>query len=784
MRTLFSFDPLIPLPQAVAFALAAAALAVWLYVQSARGKTDSPIATRVLTFLRLLVVIGLSLLLLNPVWTSAAREQGKPPVLILLDTSESMTVKDMGNERRFDVARRAALDETLLRTLSAKHTPMFFSLGETATRQEVSSLRTGVEPTGAATHLAEAISAAINAAGPANSGAVVLVSDGRNNGEIDPVQIARQAKTRHFPIFTTCVGTQRQGQDVIVLNRRPQVFAAPDQNITLTAEARSIGYPGVTAQAQLTKDGKVIATKPVVLDDRKPVTLSFGVTEHKPGTYRYGISVVPLPNEGTPSNNRCSVFLQVDPQHARVLVLEGRPTWDAKFFIQALHTDPIIEVDAIFKLSDKKYFAVKGTAEAGSAPAGSTPPENSASAAPGTGAGGGTPPRATPPDPERATGSSDMPAVEAHAVKIPTTAAELAKYDVVVIGKGFEEFYDEKSVAAVKQFVSEHAGSVIFLRGKATENTALTALEPIQWSDDQIRDIRLQVTEEGASHPAFNFREGADSRAVVQKLPKLISATRVQGEKALAVVLARAGESTGGRQSEMAVLAYQNYGQGKVVSLVGQGLWRWAFLPPELKDYAGCYSEFWTQLVRWLVNQSDFLPGQDVTLRTDRATYSLGDAVNLLAYVRGAGKSAVTLPPVKITSPGGEQTSLQLGKAGGQQADFIGSYKPAAPGEYLITMARQRSAPILVPFSVFPGREEKIITAADPELMRQIALAGGGETLTPAQLPELSSRLQEAQAMMVTRHETRTAWDKSWVLGTLLALLTIEWALRRRWGLL
>jgi hypothetical protein len=769
VRTIFTFDPLIPLPQAVAFTLAAAALAVWLYLRGRDGRDQR--ATRALTALRAVVVLGLGLLLLNPVWTSAAREQGKPPVLILLDTSESMAIKDAGNERRFDAAKRAVLEDSFIRSLSAKHNPTFFSVASTAARQDLGSLHTSVQPNGTDTHIGESLTAAISAAGGAGSGSVVLVSDGRNNGELDPVQVARQAKARRFPIFTTCLGTKTQGQDVIVLNRRPQVFAAPEQNVTLVAEARSVGYQGETAQAQLIKDGKVVTTKSVTLDDRKPVTLSFPVSEKKVGTYRYGINLVPMPREGTTTNNKCSLFLQVDPAHAKVLVLEGRPTWDAKFFIQALHTDPIIEVDAIFKLSDKKFFAVKGTEGSHAQGAGGTP------AVPGAGAG------ATPVVPGMRN-PRQAPPVAANAVNIPSTAVELAKYDVVVIGRGYEEFHDEKSAAALKDFVSNHAGCVVFLRGKPSqEQNALSALEPVQWSEDQIRDIRMQVTEEGVSHPAFSFRESADSRAVVQKLPKLISATKVQGEKALAVVLARAAEASG-QQSEMTLLAYQNYGQGKVVSLVGEGLWRWAFLPPELKDYAGCYTEFWTQLVRWLVNQSDFLPGQDVTLRTDKATYSLGEAVNLLAFVRGGGKSAGALPPVEIATPDGQKTPLQLGKAGGQQADFVGSFKPRVPGEYLATMKRSKAAPILVPFSVFPGREEKIITAADPELMRQIALASGGEALTIDQLPELSSRLQEAQALMVTKHESRSAWDKSWVLGTLIGLLALEWILRRRWGML
>src|SRR5262249_21799436 len=158
------------------------------------------------------------------------------------------------------------------------------------------------------------------------------------------------------------------------------------------------------------------------------------------------------------TNNKCSVFLQVDPAHAKVLVLEGRPTWDAKFFIQALHSDPIIEVDAIFKLSDKKFFAVSGTGDGGRVTDGVSDQSSvigDQSEKPGeiqnpkSKIQNGPSPVTRRPSRSRGV----MPTVEAKQVKIPSTAAELAKYDVVVIGKGYEEFFDEKSSAALKQYV-------------------------------------------------------------------------------------------------------------------------------------------------------------------------------------------------------------------------------------------------------------------------------------------------------------------------------------------
>jgi hypothetical protein len=740
----FGFDPVFPVLQVAGFGLLAVAVAAWLY-RRGEGAALSPGARRAalaLACARAAVVAGVAALLLNPILTRAQQEPGKAPLLVLLDTSHSMAVPDVGGTSRFAAAKRTLLENSeILREYQQHFTPIYFGVAEGATRQELNAFRRTAQPNGARSQLGEGIAAAISAAGGATSGGVLLVSDGRSNGDLSPVEVAKQAKARRFPVFTVCLGSSANGRDVALVNRRPQVYAEPGQEVTLSAEIKSAGYSGQTAQVDLLKEGRPVQTRSVALNDGRLAPVSFPVQEASQGSYRYGIAVRPMPGEGTDSNNRGSVLLQVLKSRARVLVLEGRPTWDAKFLIQALHTDPSIEVDAIFKLTSDKFFAVKGAPDAESEPV--------------------------------------------NQVKVPSTPAELGRYDVVIIGRGFEEFFTDTSADALKRYVAEHAGNLIFLRGRAEERAAnLQALEPVRWSDEQIRDFRLQLTEEGKRNPAFNFRAGSDPEAVIQKLPSLISATRVEGEKALAVVLARtSGLPASGQNREMAVLAYQNYGQGKVVGLVGQGLWRWAFLPPDLKDYAGCYNDFWTQLIRWLVSQSDFLPGQDVSLKTDRTSYSPGDTVNLLVFTRGRG--AGQAPAVRIVAPDGRESPLQLGKAGGNQADYTGAFKPRQPGEYLATLslAGSRSGGLTVPFSVFHTGEEDVITAADPQLMAQVARAGGGEALTLDDLRQLPQKLRDAQSLLVLKTEPHSAWDRWWVLAGLLALLTAEWTARRRMGL-
>jgi hypothetical protein len=233
----------------------------------------------------------------------------------------------------------------------------------------------------------------------------------------------------------------------------------------------------------------------------------------------------------------------------------------------------------------------------------------------------------------------------------------------------------------------------------------------------------------------------------------------------------------------MATLAYMRYGQGKSMAIVGQGMWRWAFLPPELEGYGRVYQEFWSQVIRWMVSDSDFLPGQKASIRPDRSTYAPGDTVTLLGYSRVKGAA----PPARlsVTLPDGSRREIATARSGGKVADFTALYRAATPGEYTVTVPRatENGQQPSCSFIVSDSNEEDENTSADPGLMRQIAAVGGGASLTAEDLRGMPDRLAAHEAARESRQEPRTAWDRSWILAGLLAVAGAEWWLRRRWGL-
>ena len=703
-----------------------------------------------LLLLRVLLLSALLVVLCNPVVRRAAPQAATRPVFtMLLDTSRSMNAPDTSGGTRWQAAQHSTVqNQALLLALQQKYEIRFAGFDSRLHPQSPETLRNITRPDGGSTNLGDALRQAAGQSGQTPQdgsaapvrGGLLLVSDGRDTGAGFPLEAARNARRRGLPVYTLCIGQAEMERDVQVTALSPQVFAAPGQTLELKAELRNTGLPAAQTQVDLLREGrrvqsKIVTTAPGTRD------LVFEVNEPRKGLFRYAIVAAPVSGESDATNNRANMTLNVLDSRTRVLLLEGQPTWDAKFLAQALRDDPTIALDSVFVLTDTHPYALSG--------------------------------------------SNDRPDVKA-----PHTLADFAQYDVVMVGKGYESLFGAESTANLKRWISERGGSLIFLRGRPDEHTdALRELEPVTFGTEQMENARVQLTEAGRNYPGFAFPSGEDAQTVIAKLPSLITATQSQGEKALTVVLARAmGASAGSEDADapqFALLAYQRFGQGKTMAVIGEGLWRWAFLPPDKAKYGTVYADFWTQTIRWLVSESDFLPGQNLSLRTDRTAYAPNETVNLLGYLRGT-KPATPLT-ITITTPDGKTIAIRSAPADGKTADFAAAFHPTQPGEYLAAVGplpgSEKNAPASTAFTVTPGQQEDANRAPNPNLMQQIAAAGGGDSLTPASLPALPEKLHALEIAASQQKESVTAWDRGGILALLLVLLTLEWSLRRRFGL-
>jgi hypothetical protein len=84
-----------------------------------------------------------------------------------------------------------------------------------------------------------------------------------------------------------------------------------------------------------------------------------------------------------------------------------------------------------------------------------------------------------------------------------------------------------------------------------------------------------------------------------------------------------------------------------------------------------------------------------------------------------------------------------------------------------------------------------LVGGVDPELvdprlndgtLARLASSSGGAYVPAPDAARIGARLREAQVTS-SRREMRDLWHNGWALACIVAVLSCEWALRRRWGL-
>lgn len=707
-----------------AIALVLLALAAFRWWRERRG--------RLALVLRAVIVIALVVLMLNPQLMISRQRTEKPKVIVLLDTSASMATRDVSGESRFSAATKILGDAATLAKLNKEFVLDFREFDRAARPAELSRLMNAT-PDGDASEIGKSLMSAVSELGDTKAQAgVLLVSDGRATAP-DTLDAAQLALARSVPLWTWTVGGPVPRRDLWIETPSSEALAFSGEEVDLTATLHADGYPNRSFRVDLLTNEEVIASKEILPDTNGDARISLRVKAPDMGEQRYVFRVPPEPDESDTANNERAVFLRSVGHRVRVLVAEGQPFWDTKFLVQSLKRNTNVELTAVYRLNATRHVAVVS-----------------------------------------ATGTETRTEQDL----FPRSADAMNSFDVIVLGREAEAFFDNSTESLLTDFVSKRGGSLVFARGKPYGGRfqSLAKFEPVAWGDGTVSGVKLRPTESGKDNPIFDLGTAGTLDELLERLPALDQASVTLGEKPLAIVLANAVQQDG-----PVLIAYQRYGQGRTISLNASGLWHWAFRESGQDESEIAYQRFWVSLLQWLLGGSEFLPGSDVALTSARRYYNSEQPMQFLISTRNLDRAIYQ--PHLLISGNGKTTEVEPRVRG---ESFVAEAGPFTPGTYLVTLQNNvgKPAELSQNIEVVSASVEKRELSADPETMRQLAEISGGAVVTGkdvARLPEIVRRWDAARELSHQRHP---AWDRWWLMTGVFALLGAEWWLRRKEGLL
>jgi hypothetical protein len=748
-----TFEPSIPLALWLPLALVAAGL-VAAYAIASRRRIAKSRWWSVVTLMAVAAALPL-VVLLNPTWVEAVPPPaGKPLLTVLIDESASMATADEGGRPRQAAAERIARES--LRSLEDRYEVRLRAFAESSSPLSADQLQ-GRQAAGAVTDLAAAIADSLE--DRPQGQALLLLSDGGHNvGSVARLRESLdQAKALAAPIFTRTLGGSGGVNDLEVRVNLPQELAFVRQVAPVTVTLRQRGQITDRAKLALVLDGQEIASQDVPLAADGTAEVVVPVSRDESGLFRFELRVDPLPGEATPLNNSATLVLRVVDEPVRVLLLEGKPYWDAKFLVRTLGADESVQLETIVRLAEGRYLRRTITHELPAGDAAAQPPP--------------------------VTQRSEQWTIETDSGGILADPVRLAGYQVVVLGRDAESFLSDQAVSRLGKWLAEENGALVCFRGPPTSQLSrrLGDLVPVRWTPGREERFRVQLTESGQSMP---WLAGGGASEAIESLPSLATTAQAEQPKPLAVVLATSQAAPGERDP---VISYQPVGGGRVVVVEGAGMWRWAFLPPQHEEHDRIYRGLWRSLVRWLVSQVELLPSQQLALRSDKVTFDPREAATATLLVRDAENSSA--PTVELRSVLAQEaqpqqfTPVPEGESPGQYRVVFGQL-PEGRYEASVVGAEAGDAGRAV-FDVRGQATERLDVAARPDVMKLVADASGGAVLAGDDPAELARQFDEHLGAALPKRTVRTtAWDRWWVLVGVLAAWAATWALRRGSGLI
>jgi hypothetical protein len=574
--------------------------------------------------------------------------------------------------------------------------------------------------------------------------AVWLITDGMHNTGEFVENTVEDLKGEGVRVLATGLGLP-EARDIALSHIFAEDVVFVNERAAFLLKIQQTGYGGQEIRVKLVVDGAPSETKAFTLEGAREQTVEF--RHEKPlavGKRRFRFEIEPKPDEMVTKNNALERIVDVIDAQIRALLAYGAPDWEYRYLKGALERDKRVRLTVFLAEMDRRALSAS---------------------APGL--------LKTFPDAKREFAS---------------------QYDLVILGQVHAEMLSTPQMEMLRDFVGEEGGALVLIADPSSvpgsyKGTPLEALVPVTFSAGRGRTLKdeltsplreevpVRLTDEGRQHPLMRLEDDPQANEKVWAgLPPHYWGFPADGLKpsALALLAAR-----GGRGKGDPLIATHAYGRGTVLFMGINDTWRWRYQVGETH-----FRRFWGKVVQYLGLPHLTGAAALVTLTTDKRTYLAGEKVQVTARVLNADFSPSTAAKVAVrveAAGGGDPAALELAAMPGHRGLFQGAWLARREGEFAVAVPGDPQCRPAV-FAVRELQREFRYPEMNQKLLQSAAQATGGRLLGFSAAPDLNEVLGAARKIVPAKFDERL-WDTWAALLACVALLGVEWFLRKRWYL-
>jgi len=739
---------------------------------------------RILALTRIVILLILSIVFLDPSIGIRIKKLIEPHILVLVDNSASMKLNDFyiqkdakegvkgylnkGNLNgvRLDILKKALGDYELDKNLKEKGIVSYYQIDrEVKTSKNENGLKglvQGIKGTGLFSDITGGVRNAISQHKGKTISGIVLMTDGQVNGGRPLDELTKYLQDKNVPAYVVGLGSPYKAKNVKIndLWIPTKIFKGDPFQVQIRINAKEVTNEALTVELYeipVLKDGKLneenksfIKKKEIVwnggLVEQKIV---FNHTAEKEGKYAYRVVIPKLEYESVVEDNIKQNITEIISKKAKLLLISGVSSWEYRLVKTLFERDKTIDLSCWLQSMDLNMV------QEGNIPI----------------------------------------------TSLPDTEEDLFKYDVIVLLDPNPIDFDEKWFDILEKFIDKNKGGVLFNAGPkysiqmlnlyATAN--LKKILPVKFSKYQREHTDflkvtfgrlwpMKLTNDGRGHFISQYyKEVLKNEEVWQKLPGIYwSFPAIEAKPGAKILIEHSNPRLIIKENKRPLLIAGQYGSGRTLYKGFTSTWRWKRLGEKYFD------QFWVKAVRYLLEGKLGKGNKYGSLYTVKEMYYQGDMIQVNAQLFDEFLQPLKVPTVKAELFQGSNKVQEVKLK--QIPNRIGYYEAEFPArltgeielkvDNLVLEAKGKK--LTHQFKI----EMPLFEYDNPEMnklgLTNLVTSTKGKFYNPIDLNNIGQDFPNRKEIIMINKKPIQLWDNMRLLIFLLVLISFEWFYRKK----
>ncbi len=532
----------------------------------------------------------------------------------------------------------------------------------------------------------------------------------------------RTAAEQGLPVYPVGVGSPQAMPDLSISDLQFNAFTYVGEETSLKVSISNQGFTHQNSQIELSAGDSVLVTKPIRFSSSpSDQTMDIRLVLNKPGRHKIVVRLNSFDKELTAVNNQQTFYINVLKSRIKILLIAGMPSPEVSFIRNLLQNKERYQISVIVQRPDGQFF-----------------------------------------DPDQ-------------------SLPNLDEIDMFLLYAYPNHQSSDELFQQIKKQIEQHP--VAFFTHPNSDTYKLESITALP--ADQIgrpsspTNIYATPTSMGSTHPILFLEAQEDSRIPDwAELPPIFNSHPGVQPKSDAIVLL-SGKTSSNRPQEYPIIIARE-GTNKSLLIAAHDLWRWKLLLTN-KDIPSPYDNLFNNMIRWLETEhTDDL----VRIEAMQNQFKFGEPITARIAVNNPNfqpvDSAKVLCQLSLDGRVLEETLAQ--PQGNGTYTFHSTTEQ--PGDYQLravaSIQGQHLGSASSPFTVGQYNKEYNKVRLQKALLQTLAKETNGAYIDS--LASITTLEGKSRFRLIKKEQE--IWNLGWTLLVIIAILSIEWFIRKQKGML